>query len=60
MCAAAGGARGVLVIAVGVALLLADLGVVLALRRRVPVERTTLHTLPLFIGGVVLVVLGIV
>jgi hypothetical protein len=48
------------VIAVGVALLLADLGVVLALRRRVPVERTTLHTLPLFIGGVVLVVLGIV
>ncbi len=47
-------------IAVGVALLLADLGVVLALRRRVPVERTTLHTLPLFIGGVVLVVLGIV
>ncbi len=45
-------------IAVGVALLLADLGVVFAVRRRVPVERTTLYT-PLFISGVVLVVLGI-
>ena len=60
MSAAVEGAPGVLLTAVGVALLLADPGVVFALRRHVPVERTTLHTLPLFVGGVVVVVLGIV
>lgn len=46
-------------VALGGALLLADLGVVFALRRRAPADRVSLYSLPIFIVGVTLVVLGV-
>jgi hypothetical protein len=45
-------------IVAGMGMLLADLGLVLALRRRVPTDRLSLYTLPFLVAGVVLLVLG--
>jgi hypothetical protein len=45
-------------IVAGMGMLLADLGLVFALRRRVPTDRLSLYTLPFLVAGVVLLVLG--
>ena len=46
-------------VVLGGALLLADLGVVFALRRRAPADRVSLYSLPIFIVGFTLIVLGV-
>jgi hypothetical protein len=46
-------------IVAGVGLLLADLGLIFALRRRVPADRRSLYTLPLFIAGLTLLIIGL-
>ena len=45
-------------IVIGIALLLADLGVVFALRRRIPADRMSLYTLPFFAAGIAVLVVG--
>jgi hypothetical protein len=43
----------------GAFLLALDTGLVFALRRRVPVDRMSLLTLPVFIAGVAMIVAGV-
>jgi hypothetical protein len=44
----------------GALLLAADAALIFAFRRRVPVDRMSLYTLPLLVAGLVLLILGVV